>query len=287
MAEIQKDPERVKFVEKIAEYEKKGWWSKDVEEDPPTIPLEPDQVDYLNSGLIHKIVSKFAMRQAVNFVANLLKNKQMIIEDVKGIENFTKLANQGAILTCNHFNAFDNFCIHWVLRPYLKKEHRELHIIIREGNYTNFPGFFGFIMRHCYTLPLSANFSTMKKFVSSLKVLLARGEKILIYPEQGMWWNYRKPRPTVAGAYRFAVDNTVPVIPMFICMQDSELIGTDGFPIQKYTLNIMPAIYPDPNKTKKENYEDMKDKNYEACKKCYEDFYGVPLTYTTETEVNE
>lgn len=280
--QVEKNPERLKVLAKIEEYEKKGWFSKDVEEDPPTIPLTPDKIDYINKKLSNKIISKFAMHQAVSFVKKLIKNKQMIIKDVVGIENFTKLANQGAILTCNHFNPFDNFCIHWVLRPYLKKEGREMHVIIREGNYTNFPGFFGFIMRHCYTLPLSANFSTMKKFHQSLKILLGRGEKILIYPEQGMWWNYRKPRPMVGGAFRFAVENKVPIIPMLITMEDTENIDGDGFPIQAYTLHIMPAIYPDPNKSNKENMEYLKNENYKLWKKTYEDFYKVPLTYTTE-----
>ena len=101
-----------------------------------------------------------------------------------------------------------------------------------------------------------------------------------------MWWNYRKPRPMVNGAYRFAAECSTPILPMFITMNDSELIGSDGFPIQEYTLHILPAIYPDENKTIKENAEDMKNKNYEAWKKVYEDFYGIPLTYTTETTAN-
>ena len=37
-----------------------------------------------------------------------------------------------------------------------------------------------------------------------------------------MWNNYRKPRPTKTGAYRLAVNNDVPIIPVFITMEDSE-----------------------------------------------------------------
>ena len=83
----------------------------------------------------------------------------------------------------------------------------------------------------------------MKKFREAINVLLNRGEKILIYPEQAMWWNYRKPRPMVNGAYRFAAECNSPILPMFITMNDSELIGSDGFPIQEYTLHILPAIF--------------------------------------------
>ena len=58
---IEKDPGRVKILEKIQEYEKKGWWSKDVEDDPPTIPLTPDKVDYLNKKFTNKIATFFVI----------------------------------------------------------------------------------------------------------------------------------------------------------------------------------------------------------------------------------
>ena len=63
-----------------------------------------------------------------------------------------------------------------------------------------------------------------------MKILLERGEKVLVYAEQGMWWNYRKPRPLTAGAFKFAAESKVPVLPIFITMSDSDKIGGDGFP---------------------------------------------------------
>lgn len=279
----EKNPQRLKIIERINEYEKKGLWSTDVEDDPPTIPLMPDMVDYLNKKLINKILTKFVNKKAVKFIDNLVKNKQLIIKEVKGIENFEKVSEGGLIITCNHFNPFDNFAIHHVLLPYLHKQKRDLYKVIREGNYTNFPGLFGLFFRHCNTLPLSSSFATMKLFMDAIKTLLARGEKILVYAEQAMWWNYRKPRPLTSGAFKFAVESDVPVLPIFITMQDSDLTDNDGFPIQEYTINILPAIFKDPAKSNKENIEEMKKKNYECWKKVYEDFYKIPLTYATES----
>ena len=278
-----KNPQRLKVLERIEEYEKKGWWSKDVEDDPPTIPLTPDKVDYLNKKLSNKIATFCVNIGAKSFIKKLVKNNQMIIKEIKGLENFEAVQDSGVILTCNHFNAFDNFAIHYALFPYMYKPGKQvLYKVIREGNYTNFPGLYGFFFRHCNTLPLSANFSTMKKFMEAVKTLLARKEKILIYAEQGMWWNYRKPRPLTPGAFKFAVENKVPVLPIFITMEDSDIIDGDGFPVQKYTVNFMPAIFPDESKSSKENIEFMKNKNYEVWKKVYEDFYKIPLTYSTE-----
>ena len=284
---IEKDKGRLEVLARIEEYEKKGWFTKDVEEDPPTIPLTPDKVDYLNKKLSNKIATFFVNIGAKRFIKKLVKNGQMIIKGIEGIENYEAIKNSGAILTCNHFNAFDNFAIHYALFPYMYRLGGQvLYKVIREGNYTNFPGLYGFFFRHCNTLPLSANFSTMKNFMTAMKVLLERGEKILVYAEQGMWWNYRKPRPLTAGAFKFAAESKVPVLPIFITMNDSDKIGGDGFPIQEYTLHFLPAIYPDESKSVKENMEIMKDKNYEMWKEVYEKVYKLPLTYSCDSQSN-
>jgi 1-acyl-sn-glycerol-3-phosphate acyltransferase len=134
-------------------------------------------------------------------------------------------------------------------------------------------------MRHCNTLPLSSQPATMKKFLRAFKTLLGRGETILIYPEQSMWWNYRKPKPMQDGAFSLAVRNKAPIVPIFITMEDSDVIDGDGFPVQAYTLHILPAIYPDATLSGAEAKEKMKNENYKAWVEVYESFYGKPLVY--------
>ena len=119
----------------------------------------------------------------------------------------------------------------------------------------------------------------MKKFLSAVKALLRRGETILVYPEQSMWWNYRKPRPMQEGAFWLAVRNKSPIIPIFITMEDSDVLDGDGFFVQEYTINILPAIYPDEALSGGDAKEAMKKENYEAWVKAYEDFYKKPLVY--------
>lgn len=277
---IQKSKDRLDILKKIDEYEAKGWFSKDVEDDPPTIPLTVDKVDYINKKFSSKFWMKVANILARAFINKMLKTKQMIIKDVVGIENFIKIKNTGAIITCNHFNAFDNFAVYKAIENHVY--HRELKKVIREGNYTNFPGFYGFIFRHCNTLPLSSNASTMKKFFEGVNYYLTHGQQILIYPEQGMWWNYRKPRPLTVGAFKMAADANAPVLPMFITMADSDIVGNDGFFVQEYTVHILEPIFPDSNLSVKKNSEQMKDKNYEMWKTLYEKVYGIPLVYKSE-----
>ena len=273
---MEKSESRLKIIEKIAELEKNQLWDHDVEDDPETIELLPNKVDYLNKKLSSKIKTFFANLAGQKFFEKMIKNKQLIIDKVVGIENFVKVAG-GSIVTCNHFNPCDNYAVWKTLKPYMNG--RLLYKVIREGNYTNPPAPFGLFMKHCNTLPLSSNTETMKKFLKSVDVLLKRGENILIYSEQGMWWNYRKPRPMQNGAFRLAISSGVPVVPIFITMEDSDVLDNDGFYVQKYTMNILPAIYPKPELNKKQNIEYMKEQNYKAWVKCYEDFYKTKLTY--------
>lgn len=268
--------DRVAVIEKIGELEAKGKFDVDAEDDPPTLPLEED-VDYAKKKLISRMKAAAAFKAARVFVNNLIENKQLIMKDIVGLENLTSLEG-GAIITCNHFNAFDSFAMQLVYDHADTKKHKFFRVV-REGNYTNFPGFYGFLMRNCNTLPLSSGFKNMQKFMSSVSEILKDGHFILVYPEQSMWWNYRKPKPLKKGAFSMAAKNNVPVLPCFITMQDSDVLGEDGFYVQEYTVHIGKPIYPDPDSAVGENAERMKDENYLLWKDIYENNYGIPLVY--------
>lgn len=272
-------PDRVAIVRKIEEYEKAGRFDEDVEEDPPTRVLQPDEIEYVHKSISQKFKTKVAFMMARRFVQHLLDEKKMIIKDIKGIEHFQNLQS-GAIITCNHFNAFDSFAIQLAYDA-SKQSDRVFYRVIREGNYTSFPGFYGFLMRHCNTLPLSSNLATMKKFLRAADELLDDGHFILVYPEQSMWWNYRKPKPLKKGAYVMAAKNNVPVLPCFITMKDSDIMGDDGFYVQEYTIHIGAPIYPDSEKTYAKRVSDMMEQNAALWQQIYESEYQMPLAYTT------
>lgn len=274
---MEKSAHKLELLRRIAELEKSQKWHIDVEDDPETFPLMPDDVDYLNEKLSSRIKTKIANIAATRFFDKMIARRQMIIKEIRGIENFNAVSG-GRIVTCNHFSICDNYAVWMALRDHM--DGRMLYKVIREGNYTNPPKPFGLFMRHCNTLPLSSQTATMKKFLKAVKLLLSRGETILIYPEQSMWWNYRKPKPMQDGAFSLAVRNQVPVVPIFITMEDSDTLDDDGFFVQEYTVNILPAIYPDPTLSGVEAREKMKEENYAAWVKTYEDFYRKPLVYS-------
>lgn len=273
-------PERQAVLKRIEEYEKAGLFDREVENDPPSRELLPDQVDYLCKKLSSKIKRRIANRLGDKYFLDLIKKDILVIDGTEGVEHL-KALEKGAIVTCNHFSAFDNYIVFHCIRKYLPKKY--LYKVIREGNYTNFPGLYGFLFRHCNTLPLSSNRRTMVNFSSAVNALLKSGESILIYPEQEMWWNYRKPRPYKVGGFKMAYRADVPVVPTFITMQhDKTRTDENGYPVQRHTLHIMPPIYPDKTLGEKAGAEKMCETAYALCKAKYEQVYGEPLVYGTE-----
>ena len=274
-------PDRVAIVQKIEEFEKNGRFDEDVEDDPPGKVLMPDDIEYIRKSAAEKVKTATAYKMARAFVDDLLKDKKLIIKEIKGLEHF-KALESGAVITCNHFNAFDSFAIQLAYEA-SEQKNRTFYRVIREGNYTSFPGFYGFLMRHCNTLPLSSHPKTLRKFTEAVDTLLREGHFVLVYPEQSMWWNYRKPKPLKSGAYMFAAKNNVPVLPCFITMQDSDIIGEDGFAIQEYTIHVGAPIYPKEENTYRQNIEYMMAENEQIWKHIYETTYQIPLSYTTSS----
>ena len=266
--------ERIQLLESVGKFDVDVW------DDPPTYQLLPNEIDYEQKKIMTKIKSKIANWVAQIGINGFIKKGMFAIKEIKGIENWQNVKS-GAILTCNHFSPVDSFIMQKVLKASKKKK---MFRIIREGNYTN-PPTLKFFMRNCDVLPLSSNTQTMKKFLRAVDNILVRGDNILIYPEESLWPDYRKPKPLKDGGFRFAIKNNVPVVPIFITMGNSEFYNKktkQNQPMLEYTVHILNPIYPKQELSKAENIEYMKKANYDAWVKVYEDFYGEKLTYLTK-----
>lgn len=272
---MEKSPERLKVLERIKEYEKEKRFNDDVENDEPAKPILPKDVDYTNKKLSSKLLTKLANTLGKMYFESMIKHKKLIIKEINGLENVSKIQG-GAIITCNHCNIADNYIVYRALKPTFKRGHY-LYKVIKDSNYTNFKGIVRLMMRHANTMPLSSNIDTMKNFYKSVSTLLNRNEKILIYPEQAMWWNYKKPRPLKLGAFKLAVKNNVPVIPVFITMRDTDILDKDGFFVQEYSVHFLPAIYPQKNLSFTEQITKMKEENYNSWVDVYEKVYKTKL----------
>lgn len=272
--------ERRQVLKRIEEYEKTGRFHQSVENDPPSKELKPKDVDYLCKRVKSKVCRRLANMLGDHYYLRQMRKGKLLFNGVEGVEYLSALS-KGAIVTCNHFCTGDHYIAFHALRPYLPRKY--LYKIIREGNYTGFSGLYGFLFRHCDTLPLSSNRRTMIDFMSAVQTLLKRGESILIYPEQEMWFQYRKPRPFIVGGFKIAYRANVPVVPLFITMQDVEgKTDEHGYPLQQYTVHVLPPVYPDAALGERGGAEKMKEQAYALYKEKYEQVYGEPLTFACD-----
>lgn len=219
------------------------------------------------------------------FIKNKIANKTVkkmskeLYPDIKiyGLEklDLVNLSN-GAIITSNHFNPLDSYNIRKIVE---EKLHKKLYIVVQDTNLA-MPGFLGFLFNNIEVIPLSKSPNyIIKKFVPELKKVLAKGNIVLIYPEEEMWFNYRLPRPCKRGAYQFAHELDVPIISCFVKMIDTNITDNDEFNKVKYEVNINKVIYPETNESIRSDSKKMAEVDYEARKKAYEDAYNKKLNY--------
>ncbi len=267
-------PDRIAVLKRIRLNERIGgdFFFRDVEEDPPSRTLLPGDVDYLHETVRYKVNG--GLSRMVEKTAKLLFRRKLRMS-VIGEENLAGIKG-GAIFTANHFAVTDNLAIKNVADS-VPGKHR-MYKLVREGNYF-MPGFIGWLLRYCDTLPLSGSVHTMKKLDDAITRILKRGDFILIYPEQAMWWNYRKPRPYKIGAFCYAAKNGVPVVPCF-----TAILPKNGEDIYKpdnirYETHIMEPIYPDESLRMSERAAKMLEENIRVCREAYEKIYGEELVY--------
>jgi len=266
--------ERLKVIENIrAAIERGDSFAKVELHDPVVTDGDRQRVIYPFDNLRKKPINKLKAHIARRIAESETKkrNKNTVIS---GLENALSVEG-GAIITCNHFNPMDNTVVRLLAEKCGRA--KKFDIVIQETN-VFMDGFFGFLMKNCNTLPVSPSAQYMAKNLKpALKQLLSRGDFVLIYPEQEMWFNYKKPRELREGAYHYALEFGVPIIPCFVEMREGENYGADGFLEVSHTLHVMPPIYPDSTLSPRNARADMLLRDKEAKRKCYERVYGIPL----------
>lgn len=234
-----------------------------------------------------KYINKFYQNQKspIYFIKNKIANKTVkkIAKEIYpniniiGLEklNYVDLTN-GAIITSNHFNPLDSYNIRKIVE---EKLHKKLYIVVQDTNLA-MPGALGFLFNNIEVIPLSKSPNyIIKKFMPELKKILSKGNFVLIYPEEEMWFNYKLPRPCKRGAYQFAHELDVPVISCFVKMTDTNITDNNEFNIVKYDVFINKVIYPEKNESIKSDSRKMAEVDYETRKKAYEDAYNKELKY--------
>ncbi|MCC8139802.1 MAG: 1-acyl-sn-glycerol-3-phosphate acyltransferase [Lachnospiraceae bacterium] len=200
--------------------------------------------------------------------------------EIEGLENLRDLEG-GVIVTSNHFNPLDNTAVRVTVN---RAGYRQLFLVSQDTNLA-MKGWIGFIMNHEDIIPMMKSRQYLSgSFEEQIADTLRKGHAILIYPEQEMWFNYRKPRPPKRGAYYYAAKNQVPVVSLFVEVRDLRKKDNEEFRKVRYTVHVLNTIYPDPDRSIRENSMQMMKQDYEQKVKVYERAYGKKLGYEFEED---
>lgn len=279
-------PNRDAVIENIKQNLANQDYNKKVEIDDPHMTSEESMRrinEYFRKrntllGKVKNICAR-TIYQAVTWAENT--NTQIV-----GMDNLKVLdPKQGAIITSNHFNPLENT----IIRRFVQrtKTHKRLFIISQDTN-LGMKGLVGFLMNNLDIIPLGKSINYLgKTFPDAVKHVIDKGNYILIYPEEEMWFNYRKPRPFKRGTYYYAAKVNAPIISCFVELRDLpsfEPNSDDKIHRVQAILHVLPVIFPDSNKSVKENSYAMMKQDYQQKKDAYEKAYGKSLTYDFSPE---
>ncbi len=234
--------------------------------------------NYLRKRYRDRIRHFFYLRQLKKYCRKI--NKGLTNLKVVGRNNLFGLFGSN-IVTCNHISKVDSFAVRAAVGMDIK---------FVAADFNNWKGEIGNIARNTGYLPIPANLnlSVMRKFNHAMEYFLRKRWSILMYPEQSMWHEYKKPRPLKPGAFHYAAKYRRPIVPLFITIEDKpERVDKDGrMNFGNYTIHILPPIYPRKELDERANVEYLMNANFEAWRRCYERTYGIPLEYDTIVKEN-
>lgn len=256
-----------------------GAFHSKVELHDPVLSFDEDK-KITDGYLKNRHRASFKIKSALGVLCTQIATKRINRNtQIVGLEKIPKDLG-GALITSNHFHPLENTVIRHLTNNLGWKK---LGIIAQTSNFA-MTGFIGFLMNYADTIPISSNPRYLARdFLGILQEEIVEHRRpVLLYPEQEMWFNYRKPRPPKNGAYYYAAKLRVPIVSCFVEIVDEDADDTDEFKKVHYVLHVLDVLRPDENKSVKENVVLLAQRDYELKKACYEQVYGKPLTYSFE-----
>lgn len=271
--------DRRPVIRNIRDYAQSGEFYHKVELHDPV--LTPAQSKAITDGYMKKRrrLSYRMKRLTAVRLADYVTGRVNQTTTIVGLEQIPA-GLEGVIITSNHFSPFENTAIRYLVQ---QAGLSRLNIISQTSNFA-MSGVVGFLMNYADTIPISVDPRYLSRdFMAVLREkLVERRETVLLYPEQEMWFNYRKPRPPKKGAYYYAAKLRVPVLSCFVEIVDTEEDESPEFKKVRYVVHVLGVLRPDPAKTTKENAARLAQEDYALKKACYEQVYQKPLSYAFE-----
>lgn len=170
-------------------------------------PLEfkiDEDYKYISKGMIFSIFSDVLY---YGIAIPILKLLTKIIYDLKieGKENLRTVEN-GAVTVSNHVLFLDCAMVG------LACDFKKIYYTTREGSF-KIP-FVRKLIKLLRAIPIPDGIESKKYFIKAVDSMLQEGKLVHFYPEAALHPYCNSIRKFKEGAFRFAVNNNVPVIPM-------------------------------------------------------------------------
>lgn len=197
----------------------------------------------------------YLLKQIVTILA-VFYNKLFFGLKIVGREKLQHIKG-GMVTICNHVHVLDCSMVVQAISP------RNMFIPTIKSNLEIF------LLRHVIKtlggIPIPQTPNALKSFNEHLTELLKRGNVVHVYPEGILYPYYTKGiRRFRRGAFKFAYDADVPVVPMVITFRKSRGWRklTNRCPL--LTLTVLDPIYPDTSHSAREEVNQLMDTCFEA-----------------------
>lgn len=250
--------------QRIKELEEKGEFNTDlISHSLDNCAVFEQDFEYLPKNLGFKFLSSTTrglmtiFGPLVNFFGFQLKVKGR--ENIKGIKK--------AISVSNHVLNLD--CL--IVRQGLRR--KRVYFTVAPYNCKKNIG--GTILKSGGVLPIDYSLSGSKKFKDAVNECLNKNSIVHFWPEQVLWNCYEKPRPLKRGAFLYASEFNVPIIPFFLCFRNPSGVRKVIRSKRKMvTLFIEKPIYPKPELSVRENSIYLMEETQKVWQGVYNKFYG-------------
>lgn len=218
-------------------------------------PLEfeiDEEYEYIPKGILFSIASNL-LYYGIAFP--ILKVVTKIVYDLKieGKENIRNLQG-GVVSVSNHVLILD--CAMIGLACGFKRIYYTTH----EGSF-RIP-VVRKLIKLLRALPIPESITNKKYFINAINNILQKGNIVHFYPEAALWPYHTKIRNFKNGAFDFAVDNKVPIVPMVFKFREPKGIRKIFKKKQDVTLTILKPIACEEDANTKKSAEMLRKKVY-------------------------
>ena len=151
--------------------------------------------------------------------------------------------------------------------------HKDIYTTVAPHNCKK--GFGGMTMRAAGILPFSTNFVAKENLNKAIHELMLKKKLVHVYAERALWFRYEKPRPHKSGAYHFAYNEHVPILPIYICWRENTGLRKLLNLKKGATVFILEPMYINYDLERAKAVADLKQRVEEAYINKYREFYGI------------